>query len=338
MKKDVRTINLDKLIIGADGFNVRPLNEDTVQHYLEVVDELPPVEGWCDSDTGEVFLVDGRHRCEARRRANYDAVEITLLTCSRVDAEVRAFSANLAHPLPLTKLQRRLAITEIVRRRYTRTNNWIAEEAKCSPQTVGKIREALEAEQKIPVLARLERKGGGTTPREFNRTTSMDRTDSLFGNDPDFFDEVAEAEKANQDKPAEVKPPADLRGQSQPVRDGGYDVEADERGGAEFESAGPLITGLERSDGSALERLRDYSRGNGDSPAQQRLLKFAQLNEGGLTIEVTIYVDDRPYSIPVTLMLADGAIFGLPETSLPESRQAALVLDVELARQLKLVY
>jgi hypothetical protein len=336
LRKETKTINLDNLIIGADGFNVRPLDEEFVQRYQDVADNLPPVEGWRDSDTGQIFLVDGRHRYEARRRVGYDTVDVTLLTCSRVDAEVRAFSANLSHPLPLTKLQRRLAIAEIVRRRYTRSNNWIAEEAKCSPQTVAKIREELEAEQKIPVLERLERKGGGTTPREFNRTASLDRTDSLFGNDPDFFDEVEEAEKANRDRRAEVKPPADLTGQVKPSRDGGYDVEADERGGAEFESVGPLITGLERSDGSALDRLRSYSRDDG--PAQPRMLKFAQLNEGGLTIEVTLYVDGRPYSIPVTLMLAEGTIFGLPETSLPESRQTALILDTEIARQLKLVY
>jgi len=330
----IKTIYLNDLQIGIDGFNVRPLDEDTVQRYQEVVDRLPPVEGWQDPGTGEIFLLDGRHRCEARRREGFNDVALLMFNGSRVDAEVRAFSANLPHPLPLTKLQRRKAITEIVRRRYSRSNSWISEEAGCSPPTVAKIREALEAEGVVPVLDRLDRKGGGTVPREYNRVNTEDRSDSLLGNTPDFFDEAAQAEKANREK-KDVEAPDDLhnRGGSRSARDGGYNISEDGDDGDD-DSGGPLITGLEASDPTVLEKLGRYQDSR---DVQQRTLKFAHLGGSGLSIEVVIYVDDQPYSVPVTMMLSQGQIHGVPQNSLPEDGQSALILSAETARQMKLV-
>ncbi|RME74790.1 MAG: hypothetical protein D6784_09265 [Chloroflexi bacterium] len=330
MTRSIKTVKLNQLKMGVDGFNVRPLDEETVQRYQEVVDRLPPVEGWQDPDSGDLYLVDGRHRCEARRREGYDDVELVLFEGSRVDAEVRAFSANLPHPLPLTKLQRKRAIAEIVRRRYTRSNSWIAEEAGCSPQTVARIREELEAGGKIPVLDRFERKGGGTVPREYNRIQTEGKSDSLLGNTPDFFDEVEAAEKANREKPG-VRPPDDLLSPEKPARDGGYDISED-GDDEEYEAAGPIITGLEPPDPQALARVREYSGGT-----SQHTLKFARLDTGGVPIEVIIYVDGKPYTVPVTLLLAEGAIYGVPETSLPDYQRSALVLSAEMARQMKLI-
>ena len=338
LSKDVRTIKIENLTIGGDGFSVRPLNEDTVQLYQEIADRLPPVEGWVEPETGQIFLVDGRHRCEARRRAGLEEIAITLLQCERVDAEVRAFCANLAHPLPLTQLQRRWAISQIMLRRYRRTNNWIAEEASCSPQTVAKIREELEQAQKIPVLDRLERKGGGTTPREFNRIGDAGRTDSPFGNSPDFFDEAEAAEEARKQEKREVKPPADLMAEDKPVSDGGYDVDADGPDEAEFESTGPLITGLEKSAGGAGSLPWDRAGSDNGQGGQQRMLKFAQLNEDGLPVEVMLYIDGQAHSIPVTLLITAGAVAGLPETSLPDQRQGVLIVGEELGRRMRLLY
>lgn len=332
MTQRVKTILINNLKIGIDGFNVRPLDEDAVARYQEVVDRLPAVEGWHDPDTNEIFLVDGRHRCEARKREGHQDVELVFFEGSRVDAEVRAFSANLPHPLPLTKLQRRKAIMEIVRRRYTRTNNWIAEEAGCSQGTVGKIREELEEQKQIPVLDRLERKGGGSTPREFNRIDSAGRTDSMFGNAPDFFDEAEEAEKARQEKEKEARPPANLGRAEKSTKDGGYNVDEDDDD-EDFEAAGSLITGLESASGDALTALNAYTDGR---DRHRRTLKFAQINQGGLPIEVVIYVDNKPFSVPVTLLLVDGPIYGVPEGSLAEYQQSALILSVETARQMKL--
>lgn len=336
MSKNVRTIRIDEITIGGDGFSVRPLNEDTVQLYQEIADRLPPVEGWLEPETGQIFLVDGRHRCEASRRAGLEEIAITLLQGERVDAEVRAFGANLAHPLPLTQVQRRWAISQIVLRRYRRTNNWIAEEASCSPQTVAKIREEMEEAKKIPVLDRLERKGGGTTPREFNRIGDTGRTDSPFGNTPDFFDEAEAAEEAKKQEKREVKPPADLMAENRPVQDGGYDVDADGPDEAEFESTGPLITGLEKS--AVLASSMPWAGGDNGRGGQQRMLKFAQLNEDGLPVEVMLYVDGQPHSIPVTLLVAAGAVSGLPETSLPDHGRAVLIVGEELGRRLRLLY
>lgn len=333
MSDKIKTMYIDDLQIGIDGFNVRPLDEDTVQRYQEVVDRLPPVEGWQDPVTGDIFLLDGRHRSEARRREGFDDVALMMFDGSRVDAEVRAFSANLPHPLPLTKLQRRQAITEIVRRRYARSNSWISEEAGCSPPTVAKVREELEAGGVIPVLDRLERKGGGTVPREYNRVNTEGRSDSLFGNDADFFDEVAQAEKANREK-KDVDAPDDLHGGSaRSTRDGGYDIGAD-GDDEDDEIGGKLITGLEASDPSVLDKLSMYQDSR---DVQQRTLKFAHVGGNGLSIEVVIYVDDQPFSVPVTMMLSQGQIHGAPQTSMPENGHSALILSAEMARQMKLV-
>ncbi len=335
MAEKTKTVKIADLVLGHDGFNVRALNEDTVQYYQEIIDLLPPIEGWQEPETGRLFLVDGRHRCEARRRAGYEDVVVTLLACERVDAEVRAFSANLAHPLPLTRLQRRLAITQIVQRRYTRTNNWIAEEACCNPQTVARIREELEQAGKVPTLDRLERKGGGTVPREFNRISTAERDDSPFGNNPDFFDEAEAAAEQAKKEPREVRAPADLLADEAPVQDGGYDVDADESDEDTFEATGPLITGLEK--GPSLRDLLPW-QGAGRGKGQPVTLKFAQANEEGIPAEVTLYIDGQAHNIPVTLLVADGPIAGLPEVSLAENGQAALVLGQELGRRLRLVY
>lgn len=335
MTEIIRNINMNDIRIGVDGFNVRPLDENMVDRYQEVLEKLPPIEGWQDPDTSDIYLVDGRHRYEAWERAGYDTVAVRMLDCSRVDAEVRAYSANLTHPLPLTKLQRRLAITEIVRRRYTRSNNWIAEEAACSSQTVAKIREELEEKGKIPILDRLERKSGGTTPREFNRVNTNDG-DSLFGNAPDFFDEVEEQEaqkrQQEQDERETVKAPSDLKRADRTTQDGGYDVGADgDDDTDEFESnAGPLITGLEK---------RDNFKGiPGSQATGTRTLKFAHLKETDVALDVIIYIDGRPHNLPVTLMVSDGAISGMPDVSLSENQQAALVVQADLAQKLKLIY
>jgi hypothetical protein len=202
---------------------------------------------------------------------------------------------------------------------------------------VAKIREELEQDKKIPVLTRLGRKGGGTTPREFNRIGKGEQADSPFDNTPDFFDEAEAAEERARQQPREIKPPADLMSDDKPIQDGGYDVEADEAEEAELEATGPLITGLEQPNApaSGLPWQRNDIFGQG---GQQRTLRLTLANEDGIPVEITLYVDGKAHSLPVTLLVTAGPIAGLPETSLAEHQQAVLVLGEELGRRLRLVY
>jgi hypothetical protein len=323
------TLEIDTIIMGPQGFDVRPLDDSTVDKYREVAEQLPPVEVWREPETLAIYLVDGKHRCRARQLEGFSDVTAVTIECDRVDAEVRAFSVNLSHPLPLTTVQRRRAIEEIVKRRYARTNNWIAEEAKCSANTVARARERLEEEGHIPTLERLERKDGGTTPRFYQKIEAEGRSDSPFGNTPDFFDEAEEREKAKQESQPDnndLQPPPDLihSDSRKPTRDGGYDISEDEQDDEDENEGGPIITGLEQP---------AFKPGLG----KKRELNFAQVGEA-LPIEITIYVDDKPHGIPVTLMFTNGAVAGVPATSLPEHQQAALIVDVRLGKQLKLVY
>jgi len=308
------TVSITDLVIGGRGFDVRPLDDETVQRYQESIDRLPPVEGWLDPETDEIFLVDGRHRCEARRRAGYDDIDILILDCDRAEAEVRAWTANLAHALPLTRAQRRWAITEIVLRRYARTDNWIAEEALCDPKTIAGVRQELESEGKIPALDRLERKGGGTMPRAYHRITGAGEAE----NAPDFFDELEAAARVN----------------------GAADVGEDEESGPEDEQTSATTRPPARPDHAPLP---DNFQKTAPSPPtesapQQRVLKFAQANRGGIALEISIWVEGVAHSVPVTLMFSAGAVTGLPEMSVAENQMAALVLPLEQGRAMNLVY
>jgi hypothetical protein len=71
---------------------------------------------------------------------------------------------------------------------------------------------------------------------------------------------------------------------------------------------------------------------------QQRTLRFAQVNRGGVALEITLYIDGQAQSVPVTAMFAHGPIAGLPEMSVPEQQQAALILPYAEGKRLGLVY
>ncbi len=71
---------------------------------------------------------------------------------------------------------------------------------------------------------------------------------------------------------------------------------------------------------------------------QQRTLKFAQVNPGGIALEITLYIDGNAHAVPVTAMFAHGPVAGLPEMSVAEQQQAALILPYEEGKRLGLVY
>lgn len=326
-------VEVDRLIIGANGFFTRPLDEETVERYRPLIANLPAVEGWVDPETDEVHLLDGGHRVEAHRREGAANIKLIPFDGSREDAEVRSRVANMTHPLQLTSTLWRQAVTEVVRLRHTRSNNWIAEEANCSPITVKNIRLELEEAGTIPYLERLERKGGGTMPREFNR-------------DKDTDEAGGEEDKTNLDETAEADAPllneADLLDQEEEEGeeqgtgwDSGSAVAGQHEGAPEEENRNGRHRGDELSDEAPGA---SSSRNGKEAKQKQQTLKFAPSGDEVLPAEVIIYVNGDPQSIPVTIMFAKGAIAGIPETSLEEHQRAAMVVDVEVGRQRGLVF
>lgn len=325
-------VEIDQLIIGAKGFFTRPLDEGTVQRYRSIIAQLPAVEGWIDPETGDIHLLDGRHRVEAHRQEGVTGIKLELFNSSCEDAEVRSRTANMAHPLQLTSELWRQAVTDVVRRRYTRSNNWIAEEANCSPTTVKNIRIELEQAGEIPYLDRLERKSGGTAPREFSRD----------GKDAEG---VGQRDEAGQEVTAEV---GDLPLDEDDLLDREEEGEKELHGsGWDNEKAlngqpsNSVQDGPRRNNHSEArlfdEMLDTPVRSNDSKGPKQQTLKFAPSGDDILPIEVIIYTNGIPQSIPVTLMFAKGAIAGIPETSLEDYQQAALVVDVEVGRQRGLI-
>jgi hypothetical protein len=313
------TILLDYLITDDSAFIVRDqrLDESTVTAYAEEPERLPPVEVWREPDTGQVYLLDGQHRVEAARRRRLAEIPITTFEGSRPEAEARARVANLWHGLPLTGSERRRVRMEVIERLYEYSNNWIAEDfLRCSSNTVAALRSNLEEAGRIPRLERFQRKGGGTTPRtrEHINDDAEDKVadDGLFG-----------AER-------NIRPPADLLAPD-PIpnnNDGGYDAGADNDDDDEPSGGEPARPNDGGGRGTALFQQT--------APAlpRQITLKLAQIGEP-LAVEVVLYVNGEAHSVPVTLLVADGPISGLPETG--PDHQRAFIIGAETARKMGLL-
>ena len=319
------TILLDYLITDDPTFIVRDkrLDEATVTAYTEEPERLPPVEVWREPDTGQIYLLDGQHRVEAARRRRLTEIPITTFEGSRPEAEARARVANLWHGLPLTGAERRRVRMEVIERLYEYSNNWIAEDfLRCSSNTVAALRSNLEEAGRIPRLERFQRKGGGTTPRvrENVNDDAEDKVldDGLFGTERN------------------IRPPADLLDKEiiPNNNDGGYNAGADDDDDDDNDGGGKF--GGKRleadDDGGSRQQTAMFEHAAPALP-RQVTLRLAQLGEP-LAAEVVMYINGQAHSIPVTLLVADGMIAGLPETGPDHHR--ALVIGAGMARKMGL--
>jgi len=312
-------ISIDTIITEDPHFIIRQqrLDEATVAAYAEEPERLPAVEVWPDPDSGYIFLLDGQHRVAAAQRRGLAEIPVFFFEGNRVEAEARARVANLWHGLPLTAAERRQARLEVIERLYEYSNNWIAEDfLRCSGHTVAQLRLNLEEAGRIPRLERFKRKGGGTVARQRkNENSDAEETvadDGLFG-----------AER-------NIRPPQDLLApEPEPDNnDGGYNVAAD---GDDDEEEGGRASG--RNGGSDRATFQQAAP---TLPRQPRpvTLRAAQVGEA-MAVEVILYIDGQSHSTPVTLLVADGPISGVPETG-PNHRQA-LIITADVARQMGLL-
>lgn len=309
-------IEISTIITADPDFIVRDqlLNKTTVTEYAEEPERLPAIELWRDPDTEQLYLLDGQHRIAAHQQRNLPEIAATFFAGTRQEAEARARVANLWHGLSLTGKERRRVRMEVVERLHPYSNNWIAEDfLRCSPNTVAALRVGLEEAGRIPKLDRLKRKGGGTIPRTNAGKDEDDKPDDgLFGSERN------------------IKPPADLM-EPEPEpdnNDGGYNVGRDHD---EHESTAPGLPSdrLERRGGGDFSPPEGSPKG-----AQQATLKLAQIGPA-LAVEVIMHIDDKPHSVPVTLLIADGAVAGIPETA--PGHANVLVIGADVARGMGLL-
>lgn len=313
------TISIDTIITEDPNFIIRQqrLDEATVAAYAEEPERLPAVEVWPDPESGYIFLLDGQHRVAAARRRGLAEIPVTFFEGSRTEAEARARVANLWHGLPLTAAERRKARLEVIERLHEYSNNWIAEDfLRCSSNTVAQLRLNLEEAGRIPRLERFLRKGGGTVARQHKDANSDAEEavadDGLFGTERN------------------IRPPKDLLApEPEPNNnDGGYNVAAD---GDDDEEDNSLNPGRNGGSDRAV-----FQQSIATLPRQPRqvTLRAAQVGEP-LAVEVVLYVNGQSHSTPVTLLIADGAISGVPETG-PDHHQA-LIITAEVARRMGLL-
>ena len=96
----------------ADDVNIRDgLREEAVERYMEILDDLPPVEAW--KSDGESLLSDGWHRIAAATRLGRDEIEADIHEGGRTEAIVAAIVANTKHGIPLSTKERNRGIVRL---------------------------------------------------------------------------------------------------------------------------------------------------------------------------------------------------------------------------------
>ena len=96
----------------ADDVNIRDgLREEAVERYMEILDDLPPVEAW--KSDGKSLLSDGWHRIAAATRLGRDEIEADIHEGGRTEAIVAAIVANTKHGIPLSTKERNRGIVRL---------------------------------------------------------------------------------------------------------------------------------------------------------------------------------------------------------------------------------
>ncbi len=130
------TITLDPAV------NIRDqLDEDTIQWYMEIFDQLPPVIAY--HWNGQTLLADGFHRYAAAERLGKREIATELREGTQEDAWVYAATANFRHGRNLNLLERDRAIERVRTLRPDWTQEHIAEEFGVNESTVGNAVKAI---------------------------------------------------------------------------------------------------------------------------------------------------------------------------------------------------
>jgi hypothetical protein len=274
-----------------------------------------------EDESGTIFVWDGAHRGAAALQVNRFLL-VNLKPGTRVEAEWLALGANQKHGLRRSREDKQYVVRQALQHPegVGRSDREIGRHCGVDHKTVGRIRAEMEASGEIPRITARTVTRNGVTYQQETAGISAAANDEVPEEDdlPDWLkdDEEDEAPEDEAETP-ENDDDADGGGTSRP---------AAVSGSGSAGSAAPSRPAFEHSTAALPPQPR------------QRSLKFAQVNQGGIALEVTLYIDSEAYSVPVTAMLAQGPIAGLPEMSLAETDAGALILPYELAQSLNLVF
>ncbi len=301
-------LSIDDIICDDVDFKVREVDQTIVDEYAGVVDRLPPVEIWTDG--GLIYLLDGGHRLAARLQTGLTEVRVLYFEGTREEAEARARAANLAHnAFQLTSEQRRQARLDVLLRLYEYNNKWLADDYMfCSPNTVAALRSQLEEAGRIPTLDKFKRRDGVEAKRTYDKRQPADK---------DELDEEVDDAEVDDDILNEEG--------EENERENGVDPQHDE---AQSASGNPSPSGQGLMSPGPLSDEKEQRQ------PRQTTITLAQLGDA-LATEVTMYVNGEAYPLPVTLLIAEGPIAGLPETA--PGYEFALVVDRAKATEMRLL-
>jgi len=141
------TLPLASITLDA-AVNIREqLDEETIQWYMEVFNQLPPVivYRW----NGQTLLADGFHRYAAAERLGKREIAVEIREGSQDDAWVFAATANFRHGRNLSLLERDRAIARV----YLLKPDWgyrrVSKEFKCASSLVQRIIKAQKRLQEL---------------------------------------------------------------------------------------------------------------------------------------------------------------------------------------------
>lgn len=212
---DIMELKLNDITID-ENLNVRDsLEEDTIEQYIDIFDQLPPVVVF-NTDDG-YLLADGFHRCEAAKRLGRENIKAEIREGTRQAAEEYAALANLQHGKPLTRAERRKAVERMLMLYPERSASWIAEDTGVSDKTVRKYREDLEnSNSEFPRCSTFTTKDGREFPREIEQPKKDEQTsDEQVDEQPrETMQEVPD----EQPKVAEVEATSEEQTQAEAVQ------------------------------------------------------------------------------------------------------------------------
>jgi ParB-like chromosome segregation protein Spo0J len=113
-----------------------------IQLLAETAETLPPIL----VHRSTMRVIDGMHRLRAARLRGDDRIRVTFFDGSEQDAFIHGLTANIAHGLPLSLADRKLAAARVIRYYPTWSDRAIAVVAGLSGKTVAVIRRQLGAE------------------------------------------------------------------------------------------------------------------------------------------------------------------------------------------------
>jgi ParB-like chromosome segregation protein Spo0J len=134
-------VTIESLVI-AGSPRLSGENEEHVQALTNAEVKLPPITVHRSS----MRVLDGMHRLRAAERRGQKEIEVQFFNGNEADAFVIAVRSNIAHGLPLSRADRKLAATRIITSHPHWSDRLIASVTGLAPGTIAAIRRKPDAE------------------------------------------------------------------------------------------------------------------------------------------------------------------------------------------------